>query len=59
MIIIERCCKNKDEAQALANFLWNEIERHLDNVVQIENDLGVLYKKWDVRASHERQFVKP
>lgn len=59
MIIIERYCANKAEAQAMANFLWNEKERHLDDVAQIEQDLDILGFKWDVCASYVRQYVKP
>ena len=57
--MVERTCETKDEAQALANFLWNEKERHLEDVSDIEMDLEDLEKYWDVRPRKERAFVRP
>ena len=56
--MIERTCETQDEAQALANFLWNEKERHLEDVSDIEMDLEDLEKYWDVRPRKERAFVR-
>jgi len=52
-------CKNKDEAQALANFLWNEKERHLKDVREIDLDIVSLEIRWEVRPNKIRAFVKP
>lgn len=56
---IERTVKNKDEAQALAGFLWNEKERHLDDVQNIIIDLLKLKKVWKVQPRRLKEFVKP
>jgi hypothetical protein len=50
---------NKDQAQALANFLWNEKERHLDDVANCYEDLVTLAEEWGVEPVLERLFVKP
>ena len=52
-------CENKDQAQALANFLWNEKERHKKDIDSIDDDLHVLYYEWRVVPSEKREFVKP
>jgi len=52
-------CKNKDEAQALANFLWNEKERHLKDIHVIMLDLALLKVKWEVKPLTIVRFVKP
>lgn len=57
--MIERSVINKDEAQALANFLWNEKERHLGDVIDIDIDLDRLRVIWGVSPRQEREFVKP
>ena len=51
--------ENRDQAQALANFLWNEKERHKDDIGQIERDLEALKQKWDVSPRLRRMFVRP
>jgi len=52
-------CQNKDEAQALCNFLWNEGERHKEDLMQIELDLIQLKHFWKVEPVQERSFTKP
>lgn len=54
-----RSCNTKDEAQALANFLWNEGERHMGDVYDIKRDIAELKKKWEVVPSKVVEFVKP
>jgi hypothetical protein len=52
-------CQNQDEAQALVNFLWNEGERHKEDLMAIELDLLTLKHFWKVEPVQERTFVKP
>ena len=52
-------CNNKDEAQALANFLWNEGERHMEDIGVISEDLELLREKWGVLPTYVKAFVKP
>lgn len=52
-------CENKDQAQALANFLWNEGERHRRDIEAINEDIDLLWKKWKVAPNRIRMFVKP
>lgn len=52
-------CSNKNEAQALASFLWNERERHIKDIHCINDDLLSLEVKWDVEPTRIRRFVKP
>ena len=52
-------CANRDEAQALSNFLWNEKMRHIDDIQIIEKDLDDLKLKWAVWPDLKRRFVKP
>ena len=52
-------CENKDQAQALANFLWNEKQRHLEDVRAINMDLARLSIQWSVNPNHVVAFVKP
>jgi len=52
-------CENKDQAQALANFLYNEKERHMDDVMKIILDLLEIKQKWGIEPSNERKFVIP
>lgn len=54
-----RHCANKSEAQALANFLWNEKRRHLEDVAQINLDLDELEITWEVAPYKIVSFVKP
>jgi len=56
---IERTCRNKQEAHALANFLWNEKQRHLRDIYQIEKDLAQLRELWSVVPAEREEFVKP
>jgi len=44
MTVIE----NRDQAVALADFLWCEKQRHLDDIDQIDRDLKALEEKWAV-----------
>lgn len=55
----ETQCRNIDEAQALANFLWNERERHLEDAQHCKIDLSTLLHKWGVKPIKIRRFVKP
>lgn len=55
----EEMVENRDQAQALANFLWNERERHRDDIDQIEEDLKVLEEKWNVTPLLRRVYVRP
>jgi len=41
MTVIE----NRDQAVALADFLWCEKQRHLDDIDQIDRDLKALEEK--------------
>jgi hypothetical protein len=52
-------CENRDQAQALADFLWNEKQRHLKDIKAIHHDLIVLRVKWDVVSNNVVAFVKP
>lgn len=52
-------CENKDQAQALANFLWNEKRRHMKDIHSINDDLLSLKVKWDVIPNNVVAFVKP
>jgi hypothetical protein len=52
-------CENKDQAQALVNFLWNEGERHKRDIKAINEDLDLLWIKWSVAPSCIREFIKP
>jgi len=52
-------CQSREEAQALANFLWNEGERHKEDLMQIELDLMQLKHFWKVEPVQERSFTKP
>ena len=40
--------ENRDQAVALAGFLWCEKQRHLDDIEQIDRDLDALKEKWKV-----------
>lgn len=51
--------ENREQAQALANFLWSEKERHRDDIEQIEKDLETLREKWRVEPLLKRIFVRP
>jgi hypothetical protein len=51
--------ENRDQAQALANFLWNEEQRHYQDIAVIARDLNILFFKWDVMPSKDLQFVEP
>jgi hypothetical protein len=52
-------CQNKDEAQALCNFLWNEIQRHKEDIQDAELDLRQLKVQWGVKPIQELVFMKP
>lgn len=52
-------CASEAEAQALANFLWNEQKRHLDDIDAITEDLVRLQLLWHVQPRKIRVFVKP
>ena len=49
--------KNKEVAQALANLLWNEKERHQDDIRNINKDLHNLAQIWGITPSKERLFI--
>lgn len=55
----EGVIENRDQAQALANFLWNEMQRHRDDIGQIERDLKALKRKWNVIPLLRRVYVRP
>ena len=57
--VITTYCENIDEARALANFLWNEGERHRRDIEAINEDLDSLWTKWHVAPSYIKAFVKP
>ena len=40
--------ENRDQAQAMSDFLWNELLRHRGDTIQIEADLKTLEEKWNV-----------
>ena len=54
-----RHCANKEEAQALVNFLWNEKWRHLEDIANIDTDLREAEQVWEVVPFRKRAFVKP
>ncbi len=41
--------ENRDQAQAMSDFLWNELLRHRGDTIQIEADLKILEERWNVR----------
>jgi hypothetical protein len=55
----ETVIENHDQAQALSNFLWNEMQRHMDDIEQIAEDLKVLEEKWNVTPRLRRVYVRP
>ena len=55
----ETTIENHDQAQALADFLWYERERHGDDIEQIEMDLKALEEKWRVTPRSRRVHVRP
>ena len=55
----ETVIENDDQAQALANFLWNEMQRHTDDIEQIAQDLKALQEKWAVTPRLRRVYVRP
>jgi hypothetical protein len=48
-----------DQAQALADSLWDEMERHHDAITQIEIRLRRLEEKWKVTPRLRRVYVRP
>lgn len=50
--------ENKDQAQALANFLWNEVRRHLEDIQHAEKDLKLLYIHWGVDPVRKRIYME-
>ena len=54
----KRKVRTKAEAQALADFLWNEKERHLDDLNHIISDLINLRVKYGVTPRMKREFVE-
>jgi hypothetical protein len=40
--------ENRDQAQAMSDFLWNELLRHRGDTIQIEAGLKTLEEKWNV-----------
>ncbi len=55
---VRRAIKNKAEAIALSNFLWNEGMRHGEDINRIVDDLLAIEKKWKVRPRRIREFVE-
>ena len=51
--------ENRDQAVALAGFLWREKQRHLDDIEQIDRDLDALKEKWKVTPRLRRAYVRP
>jgi hypothetical protein len=51
--------QNREEAQALADFLWNEKKRHEEDIANIDADLEQLKVKWWVEPRGIKRFVKP
>jgi len=49
--------ENRDQAQTLYDFLWNDRERHREDIEQIERDLRTLEKQWGVTPEDVRQVV--
>ena len=52
-------CQTKEQAQAMTDFLWNEMARHIVDIAQIEDDLEQLVIKWGVVPSGKVEFVVP
>ena len=50
---------NMDQAQALANFLWCEKQRHLDDIEMIDRDLDALKRKWKVTPNMRKVYARP
>ena len=58
--MFEECViENMDQAQAPANFLWCEMQRHHDDIIQIEMDLKALEERWNVTPLLRRVYVRP
>ncbi len=51
--------QNISEAKSLANFLWNEQQRHCKDIGEIDEDLLEIKQKWGISPSGERKFVIP
>lgn len=51
--------QNKNQAQALATLLWNEMQRHMEDVKKIREDLSLLRYKWGVCPIEVREFLEP
>ena len=58
MDTLRRKLRSREEAIALADFLWNEQQRHLDDLNQIASDLLKLKKKYKVKPRMVREFVE-
>ncbi len=52
------CLETKDQAQAMADFLWNEIQRHTEDIERCQFDLANIKNHWDVNPHQERIFVE-
>jgi len=57
-IAIKRC-QNENEAQALCNFLWNEGQRHKNDIADLELDIRLLKAIWGVEPVQELVFMTP
>ena len=55
----EAIIENHEQAQALADSLWDEMERHHDAITQIEIRLRRLEEKWKVTPRLRRVYVRP
>lgn len=50
--------ENKDQAQSMANFLWNECQRHYDDIERARKDLAKLRVDWGVVPNLKRVYVE-
>jgi hypothetical protein len=55
---LKRGIRNKTEAQIMADFLWREKERHLDNINDIVSDLLRIKRKWKVKPRKIREWIE-
>ncbi len=56
---VEDVIENHEQAQALADSLWDEMERYRDNIIQIEIKLRALKEKWSVVPRMRVVDVRP
>ena len=51
--------ENGDQAQAVANILWNQMERCKEDTREIKKDLETLKEKWGVTPIPRKIIVRP